>query len=151
MLPTSSTSKYHLLNFIITLIYPLFLYFLINCTCRTAHTKAKVDWSQHFVMQYNWARHPEQHLWSPPDTTSLGAGPGDLRYAVWYQRWGMPSVYLTGHYGETLRRRLMDSSSNYMPWGPINARAVSKTETYFNFKVQIQITYCRHNHVVCSC
>ncbi|XP_078160164.1 uncharacterized protein LOC144555639 [Carex rostrata] len=91
---------------------------------RTAHTKAKVDWSQHFVMQYNWARHPEQHLWSPPDTTSLGAGPGDLRYAVWYQRWGMPSVYLTGHYGETLRRRLMDSSSNYMPWGPINARAL---------------------------
>ncbi|XP_078149467.1 uncharacterized protein LOC144544787 [Carex rostrata] len=36
----------------------------------------------------------------------------------------MPSVYLTGHYGETLRRRLMDSSSNYMPWGPINARAL---------------------------
>ena len=132
MIPTSFISKYYLLHSIITLKISSFVSFLINCNCRTSHSKSKVDWSQHFRFQYSWARHPEQHLWNPPSIDSVGAGPGDLRYAVWYQKWGMPSVYLTGHYGDTLRCRLMDSSGNYMPYGPINARSVSTTQTYFN-------------------
>ena len=132
MILKSSTSKYYILTFIITLIMPLFTYFLINCTCSTAHTKSKVDWSQHFSLEYGLARHPEQQLWSPPSTADLGAGPGDVRYAVWYQKWGMSTVYLTSHYGDTLRRRLMDTPGNYLPYGPINARSVSTTQTYFN-------------------
>ena len=129
MIPTSFISKYYLLNFIITLIMSSFISFLINYTCSTSHSKAKVDWSQHFSWEYNLARHPEQNLWTPP---ARGVGTGKLRYLVWFQKWGMTSVYLTGHYGETLRRRLMDSSKSNTSWGPINARAVRTTETYFN-------------------
>ena len=42
----------------------------------------------------------------------------------------MPSVYLTGHWGETLRRRLSRAgSSGYMSFGPMQARQVITYET----------------------
>ncbi|KAF3320218.1 HIPL1 protein [Carex littledalei] len=90
--------------------YPYRAFYENNLLCRltleqkdlwTNHHKPKVNWSQHLAEDYQKVRYQHDHLWSPPtaDDVGLGAGPWALRYAVWYQRWGMPSVYLQGHYG----------------------------------------------------
>ncbi|KAF3320111.1 Serine/threonine-protein [Carex littledalei] len=93
----------------------------------TKHNKPKVDWMTRFWEHYQRAASPGDHLWTPPPAPDAPtpAGPWRLRYLVWYQRWGMPTVYLQGDYGDALRRRLTgDGSRTYLPFGPIHTRSI---------------------------